>query len=71
VRRDVERAMNDKNNYRTRKQQMATTLRDTLRQQQSNKRQREEHQRSQDKQFNYQFPFSDGGDNGGGFFISP
>ncbi len=53
VRRDVERAMNEKNNYRTRKQQMAMTLRDTLRQQQSNKRQREEQQRSIDKQFNY------------------
>jgi hypothetical protein len=45
--------MNEKNNYRTRKQQMAMTLRDTLRQQQSNKRQKEEQQRSIDNQFNY------------------
>ena len=68
VRVDQERARDDRNNKRQRKIQMAATLRDTLIQQQNQKREVKQKEVSDNAVFSYMFPFSESPES---FFISP
>ena len=58
VKVDVERKELEKEVYRTKKERMTNTLRDNLLKQQSDRKRRQEIEKSQDT-FNYQFPFED------------